>query len=71
MREAERARARAARRAHDLALKEAVPTSEWGEFCRLQLPSPRLDEEDDAEWNAPAAEDGQPHSVEYEVMHNI
>ena len=52
---------------YDLALAEGVPTKEWGEFCRLQLPSPRLDEEDDADAEVPG-EDGQPvAAVTYEV----
>ena len=29
---------------YDLAQKEAVPTAEWVEFMRLQLPSPRAEE---------------------------
>jgi hypothetical protein len=47
---------------YDLALKEGVPQGEWGEFCRLQLPSPRLDDTDDVDAGAGGA------SVSYEVV---
>jgi len=35
---------------YDLALSESVPAKEWGEFMRIQLPSPRDDEEVDEAW---------------------
>ena len=52
---------------YDMAIEQSVPTSDWGEFCRIQMPSPRMDEADDDDWAAPA-EDGKAHSVTYEVQ---
>ena len=52
---------------YDIALKEGVPQAEWGEFMRMQLPSPRMDDEDDQDADAPA-EDGAAHTVDYEVI---
>jgi hypothetical protein len=37
---------------YDIALKEQVPAADWGEFVRLQLPSPRLDDDDDDDGGA-------------------
>ena len=43
---------------YDLATKEQVPHAEWGEFVRLQLPSPRPEEETEEAGGADAADAG-------------
>ena len=50
----------------DLAQKSEVPSKDWGEFIRLELPSPRFDDEDEEEDDDVAGAD-EGSVVEYQL----